>query len=142
MGTPALYPAGYLAHVADVAHTGRMGRVTNYSRQIAVRDFGRAEDAGHVFSEFIRANQGCSIARCSCGWEATPRRRKVAVAAAAYWHVLEVCRALDERKKLETVEWSDAPSSPALRHGVAATQERHADAARSLHASVTPSPES
>lgn len=100
-----------------------MGRLNDRSREMVARDFARAEAAGHAFTDFIPAKQG-HIARCSCGWEATPRGRKVAVAAAAYWHVLDVCGALNERKRLDLVEWSAAPSSGWLRNGVQAEQER------------------
>lgn len=94
-----------------------MGRLRDYSQSKAALDLGRAAAAGHRLDAFERTRQG-QYAVCSCGWESTPRGRRVATAAAAYWHALEVCAVLDERGRLDLVQWSQAPSSPALRGGV------------------------
>lgn len=100
-----------------------MGRLSDWSREKVAREFARSAAAGHEFGDFQPTRQG-QYAACSCGWQSTPRGRKVATASAAYWHVLEVCAALDDRRRLDLVEWSDAPSAPALRHGVEAVRQR------------------
>ena len=109
------------------------------AKQRVERDFARAAEAGHDAYSLLRVPRGTSgtnhgvVAQCSCGWTATPRGRKVVAASAAYWHVLEVCHVLDERRRLDGIEWSQAPATPALRRGVSEeTRRRHAEGAADL----------
>jgi hypothetical protein len=83
--------------------------------------FARAASFGHSAMQLKNVRKGTSgtnagwVAFCTCGWEASPRGRKVVASSAAYFHVLEVCEALDQRKRLDLVEWSAAPATPQLR---------------------------
>ena len=106
-----------------------MGRLSDASEAKLRRDLARAAAVGHDVDHLETVQRGTpgtnhgTRAVCSCGWMSTPRK-KIAAAAAAYWHALEVCAVLDERGRLDLVEWSAAPSSRQGRHAaVAAIRE-------------------
>lgn len=77
--------------------------------------FAAAGRIGHAFGDWLPHRQGV-IASCSCGWQSTPRKRRVIAASAAYWHVLEVLDA--EKAGVQPAEWSPAPATPGLRHQI------------------------
>lgn len=91
----------------------------------------RAAAAGHDVNRLVTIPPGTpgtqrgTMAVCSCGWTSTPRARRVIAATAATFHALEVCEVLDERKRLDGVEWTAAPSTPRL-HRLGAEGARHA----------------
>lgn len=97
-----------------------MGRLNDAAAEKLRRDLARAAAAGHDVNRLETIRKGTpgmnagTTAVCSCGWRSTPRGRKAIAASAAYWHALQVCEVLDERGRLDLVEWSDAPSSPRL----------------------------
>jgi hypothetical protein len=96
--------------------------------------FARAAAHGHSAMDMANVRSGTPgssrgwVAFCSCGWQATPRGRKAVAASAAYFHVLEVGQVLDERGRLDGVEWSAAPATPTLhsKGAEAAVEARHA----------------
>lgn len=97
----------------------KQGRLSRWSTDKIAGDLARAAAAGHDVNSLVTlpsapGQQQGTYAVCTCGWRSTPRR-PVAAAAAALWHALDVGAALDERKRLDGVEWSDAPSSAKLR---------------------------
>ena len=63
-------------------------------------------------------------AKCTCGWESSVRSRRVRAVLAAVYHALEVCLVLDERGRLDLVEWSAAPNAHVLHQGVEEALER------------------
>jgi hypothetical protein len=103
-----------------------MGRLRDASNSKVARELVRAAAAGHDVDRLLTVRKGTpglsagTCAVCSCGWMSTPRGRKVLAAAAGYWHALEVVQVLEERGRLDGVEWSDAPSSDTLHR-----QSRH-----------------
>ena len=106
-----------------MAHTGSVKqRVSAWANAKVVGEFARAHEAGHGPIDFDprpasgTGRQQGYRAVCPCGWSSTPRRSKVVAASAGYWHVLEVCQVLDERRELDGIEWSAAPPTPKLRH--------------------------
>ena len=110
-----------------------MGRLADATREKMLRDIARAAAAGHDANRLETTRKGTpgvqhgTRAICSCGWESTPRARKVLAASAAYYHVLEVCSVLDQRGRLDLVEWSAAPTSGSLHR--ASKARGHADSA-------------
>lgn len=91
-----------------------MGAIRRWSEQRLIDTIARAAAAGHDCNDLHNTKAG-TVCVCTCGWQSTPRRQ-VAAAVAGLWHASEVCAALDERKRLDLVEWSDAPDSKTLRH--------------------------
>jgi hypothetical protein len=110
-----------------------MGKVNAWAQEKIVRDLARAAAAGHDVNHLEHVRKGTAGANaghravCTCGWTSTPRGRRVIAAMAGLWHAQEVCAVLDERRDLDLVEWSEAPSSSAL-HG--ASKARSADSTR------------
>ena len=86
------------------------------------RQFAEAKALGHDALQMVTRAHGAGVqggpsACCSCGWTATPRRRKVVAASAAYFHVLEVLEAAAAGTlPAAPEEFSQAPATPQLRH--------------------------
>jgi len=87
------------------------------------RQFAEAAALGHDALRMVtrphgNGVQGGTYAGCSCGWEATPRRRKVVAASAAYFHVLEVLElaAAGTLPATDPAGFSQPPKTPQLRH--------------------------
>ena len=83
------------------------------------RQFDQAAALGHDARQMVNRNsapgvQGGAYAGCSCGWLASPRRRRAVAASAAYFHVVEVLQARDSGT-LERLDWSPAPVTKKLR---------------------------
>jgi hypothetical protein len=99
-----------------------MGRLSAKAEEKLRSDLARAAAAGHDVDRLELVPRGTSgtnhgtRAVCTCGWISTPRGRKTIAALAGLFHAQEVCRVLDERGRLDGVEWSAAPNSSALHH--------------------------
>jgi hypothetical protein len=108
-----------------VAHTGSVAsRVERAARSYVLGKFARAESHGHgpinleSRTETGKRQSGYR-AVCSCSWSSTMRSSKKYALLAAVWHVTEVCDVLDQRKRLDGVEWSAAPPTRRLLHDFA-----------------------
>lgn len=94
-------------------------RASRWIDERVITVISRAAAAGHDVNDLRRRPsgpgvQGGTYAECSCGWSSTPRGRTSMAAAAGLWHALEVVSVLDERKRLDGVEWTPAPPTTRL----------------------------
>ena len=103
-------------------HTGRVAvnPIQRWAEGRLLDTMTRSAAAGHDCNSLVRRPSGPGQQRgvicvCSCGWESSPRK-PMGAALAGLWHATEVCAVLDERKRLDLVEWSAAPDSKTLRH--------------------------
>jgi hypothetical protein len=95
-----------------------MGRINDVAQARLERQFDEAAALGHDARKMVvrpsgPGVQGGTYAFCSCGWEASPRRRKVVAISAAYFHVVEVLNAHAAGEL--PAAWSPAPATPQLR---------------------------
>jgi hypothetical protein len=123
-----------------------VSRLRDWSQDKTIEAIARAAAAGHDVNRLVTIPRGTpgtnhgTMAVCSCGWTSSPRGRKVIAASAGLWHAMEVCSVLDERKRLDGVEWSAAPSSPAL-HNLSIARSGPATRRRSRSApAASPNP--
>lgn len=104
---------------ADHAPKKRRRSYSQWARDRLINDIAAAAALGHDVNELVMIRRGTSgtnhgtVARCSCGWQSTPRGKKVTAALCGHWHALEVVESLSQGLE-PPAEWLPAPASPAL----------------------------